>query len=65
MSPTKGFARVMAARRRRALAEARDRAVMEGYETEERYQVAQDKQDAEASVDRMVDGAIERAMLGD
>lgn len=65
MSPTRGYAKVMAARKRLALAEARRKAAEEGYETEERYQIAQDKQDLEAAVDSMVDGAIERAMLGD
>lgn len=63
MSPKRGYRKVMAARKRLAVYEART--AEQGYETEGRYQVAQDKQDLEAAVDRMVDGAIERAMLGD
>lgn len=65
MSPTKGFARVMAARRKAALAQAKEQAILEGYETEERYEAAQARQDAETALDQMVDGAIERARLGD
>jgi len=64
LSPKRGYRKVMAARRRLVLFQ--DRTAEQGYEQpEERYQVAQDKQDLEAAVDRMVDGAIERAMLGD
>lgn len=65
MSPTRGYAKVMAARKRLALAEARRKAAEEGYETEERYEAAQARQDAAAAIDSMVDDDIERALLGD
>ena len=66
MSPTRGFQRTMAARRRLELQRAKVIAIVRGYEeTEERYILARAKQDDEAAVDRMVDAAIERALLGD
>ena len=66
MSPTRGFQRTMAARRRLELQRAKVIAIVRGYEeTEERYILARAKQDDEAAIDRMVDAAIERALLGD
>ena len=64
MSPTRGYRKTMAARRRLALTEARH--AEQGYEdSPERLRVARKNQDLAKAVDRMVDGDIERGLLGD